>query len=246
MSNECAHARIAIGGEPHALPPEVTAHLATCAACRQFRAETLALDGRLRAALELPLSNFRKARRPRRAASRWRRRWCSRCSSAAVSGCSGRRTRLLTKWSITSGTKAVVGARTRCSRRPSSPTCFGRPGDFRYVDARRLCHGLSISRAARAAPGRADGERADDRDVAGPREGERAAGIFRRRVSGRLVARGRGQRRRADAERQGAGRRGDAGAQRGSLVASTSQPDCGPPSSACSSGSHSRISCSTR
>jgi hypothetical protein len=61
MSNECAHARIAIGGEPHALPPEVTAHLATCAACRQFHAETLSLDGRLRAALELPLSNFRKA-----------------------------------------------------------------------------------------------------------------------------------------------------------------------------------------
>ncbi len=61
MSNDCAHARIAIGGEPHALPPEVTAHLATCAACRQFHAETLSLDGRLRAALELPLSNFRKA-----------------------------------------------------------------------------------------------------------------------------------------------------------------------------------------
>jgi len=61
MSNECAHARVAIGGDPHSLPPEVTAHLATCAACRQFQAETLALDGRLRAALELPLSNFRKA-----------------------------------------------------------------------------------------------------------------------------------------------------------------------------------------
>jgi hypothetical protein len=61
MSNECAYARIAIGGEPHAIPPEVTAHLATCAACRQFHAETLSLDGRLRAALELPLSNFRKA-----------------------------------------------------------------------------------------------------------------------------------------------------------------------------------------
>ena len=61
MSNDCAHARIEIGGEPHALPPEVTAHLATCTACRQFHAETLSLDGRLRAALELPLSNFRKA-----------------------------------------------------------------------------------------------------------------------------------------------------------------------------------------
>ena len=61
MSNECAHARIAIGGEPHALPPEVAVHLATCAACRQFHAETMALDGRLRAALELPLAKFRKA-----------------------------------------------------------------------------------------------------------------------------------------------------------------------------------------
>jgi hypothetical protein len=61
MSTECVHARIAIGGEPHALSPEVTAHLATCAACRQFHAETLSLDGRLRAALELPLANFRKA-----------------------------------------------------------------------------------------------------------------------------------------------------------------------------------------
>lgn len=60
MSNECAHARLAIGGDPHALPPQVTAHLPTCAACRQFHAETLALDGRLRAALELPLSKFRK------------------------------------------------------------------------------------------------------------------------------------------------------------------------------------------
>jgi hypothetical protein len=60
MSNQCAHARIAIGGQPHALPPEVTAHLTTCAACRQFHAETIALDGRLRAALELPLSKFRK------------------------------------------------------------------------------------------------------------------------------------------------------------------------------------------
>ena len=62
MSNgspECAHARLQIGGDPHNLPAEVTAHLATCAACRQFREETLLLDRRLQAALELPLSNFR-------------------------------------------------------------------------------------------------------------------------------------------------------------------------------------------
>lgn len=60
MSDECRHARTAIGGEPHALPPEVSAHLATCAECRQFHAETVSLDGRLRAALELPLTKFRK------------------------------------------------------------------------------------------------------------------------------------------------------------------------------------------
>ena len=58
-SAECAHARLQIGGDPHDLPPEVTAHLATCAACRQFREETLLLDRRLRAALELPLAQFR-------------------------------------------------------------------------------------------------------------------------------------------------------------------------------------------
>jgi hypothetical protein len=62
MSNEytCRHARLEIGGDPHGLSPELSAHLATCAACTRFRNETLALDGRLRAALELPLAEFRK------------------------------------------------------------------------------------------------------------------------------------------------------------------------------------------
>jgi hypothetical protein len=64
MSNECRQARIAIGGEPLALAPEVSAHLATCRACRQFHTETLALDGRVRAALEVPLTKFRKAAPP--------------------------------------------------------------------------------------------------------------------------------------------------------------------------------------
>jgi hypothetical protein len=67
MSNpspECGHARLQIGGDPHDLPPEVTTHLATCAACRQFREETLLLDRRLRAALELPLSEFRTKQAP--------------------------------------------------------------------------------------------------------------------------------------------------------------------------------------
>jgi hypothetical protein len=66
MSNgyTCRHARLEIGGDPHALSPELAAHLATCAACARFRTETLALDGRLRAALELPLAEFRKPTRP--------------------------------------------------------------------------------------------------------------------------------------------------------------------------------------
>jgi hypothetical protein len=57
---DCRHARLAIGGDPHELSPELSEHLATCAACTRFRNETLALDGRLRAALELPLAEFRK------------------------------------------------------------------------------------------------------------------------------------------------------------------------------------------
>jgi hypothetical protein len=66
MSDQCRHARVAIGGEPHDLPPEVSAHLQTCAACRQFRTDTLMLDGRVRAALELPLTRFRKSAPPAR------------------------------------------------------------------------------------------------------------------------------------------------------------------------------------
>jgi hypothetical protein len=63
-STECAHARLQIGGDPHHLPPEVVAHLATCAGCTRFRDETLLLDGRLRAALELPLAQFRTRKPP--------------------------------------------------------------------------------------------------------------------------------------------------------------------------------------
>jgi hypothetical protein len=66
MSVDCRHARVAIGGEPHELSPEVSAHLETCAACRQFRTDTLILDGRVRAALELPLTRFRKDAPPAR------------------------------------------------------------------------------------------------------------------------------------------------------------------------------------
>lgn len=62
----CVHARLQIGGDPHNLPAEVTTHLASCAACRQFHEETLLLDRRLQAALELPLSNFRTRPAPAR------------------------------------------------------------------------------------------------------------------------------------------------------------------------------------
>ncbi len=66
MSNayNCLHARVAIGGDPHELTPELSEHLATCDACTRFRSETLALDARLRAALELPLAEFRKTQAP--------------------------------------------------------------------------------------------------------------------------------------------------------------------------------------
>jgi hypothetical protein len=63
-SLDCRHVRLALGAEPQALPPDVAAHLATCADCSRFRDETLLLDGRLRAALELPLPPFRRQAPP--------------------------------------------------------------------------------------------------------------------------------------------------------------------------------------
>lgn len=65
-SSQCRHARLHIGAEPHALPPEVAAHVEVCAECRRFRDETLKLDRGLRAALELPLARFRAPARPQR------------------------------------------------------------------------------------------------------------------------------------------------------------------------------------
>jgi hypothetical protein len=58
---DCRHARLHIGADPHALPSEVEAHVATCTDCRRYREETLMLDGRVRAALEMPLAAFRAA-----------------------------------------------------------------------------------------------------------------------------------------------------------------------------------------
>ena len=60
MSNECRHVRVAIGGDPHNLAPDIKAHLATCAGCTRYAEETLALDLRVADALSLPLSRFRK------------------------------------------------------------------------------------------------------------------------------------------------------------------------------------------
>lgn len=63
MKIHCQHARLHIGGEPQSLPPEVREHLTTCSECSRFLDETLAMEGRLRGALELPLHEFRESRR---------------------------------------------------------------------------------------------------------------------------------------------------------------------------------------
>jgi hypothetical protein len=67
---DCRHVRLTIGGDPQNLPADVVQHLATCAACRKFRDETLAMEGPLKAALELPLHRFRQAA-PRAPARRY-------------------------------------------------------------------------------------------------------------------------------------------------------------------------------
>lgn len=56
----CHEVRLAIGAEPQSQSGDVAAHLATCAACSRFRDETLMLDRHVRAALELPLTEFRR------------------------------------------------------------------------------------------------------------------------------------------------------------------------------------------
>lgn len=63
---DCRHVRLAVGADPTHLTPEIETHLASCPACRRFREETLALDGKLRAALELPLHEFRRRAPPAR------------------------------------------------------------------------------------------------------------------------------------------------------------------------------------
>ncbi len=58
-SLDCRHVRLAIGGDPTNLPADVLQHIEGCAACAKFRDETLAMESRLKAALELPLHRFR-------------------------------------------------------------------------------------------------------------------------------------------------------------------------------------------
>ena len=57
---DCMPVRRAIGGDPRNLPPDVREHVESCAACRKFHDETLAMETRLQAALELPLHHFRE------------------------------------------------------------------------------------------------------------------------------------------------------------------------------------------
>lgn len=61
---DCRHVRLAIGGDPLNLSEEVRQHIAGCGTCAQFRDETLAMEGRLKAALELPLHKFRAPAKP--------------------------------------------------------------------------------------------------------------------------------------------------------------------------------------
>jgi hypothetical protein len=58
---DCRQSRLAIGGDPRHLPAEVRLHVEGCSACRKFHEETLALESRLEAALQLPLHRFRDA-----------------------------------------------------------------------------------------------------------------------------------------------------------------------------------------
>ena len=63
---DCRHVRLAIGGDPTNLPEDVERHIAGCPACAKFRDETLAMEGRLKAALELPLHKIRAPAAPSR------------------------------------------------------------------------------------------------------------------------------------------------------------------------------------
>ncbi|MEO8019480.1 MAG: DUF3379 family protein [Pseudomonadota bacterium] len=65
-SSECQHVRVAVGGDPHNLSPEVKAHLLTCVDCSRYAQDTLTLDLGVRDALQLPVNRFRRAAPPAR------------------------------------------------------------------------------------------------------------------------------------------------------------------------------------
>jgi hypothetical protein len=54
----CEDARLAIGAAPDESTAELEAHLAGCAQCREFRVQTLALNERIRRAMQLPPPGF--------------------------------------------------------------------------------------------------------------------------------------------------------------------------------------------
>jgi len=66
----CEAARLAIGADPKGSTAELAAHLESCAACAQFRAEMLALEGNIERALQRPPEG--RARRRPAPARAWR------------------------------------------------------------------------------------------------------------------------------------------------------------------------------
>lgn len=66
----CAEARLKIGADPKGATAELAAHLESCAACAQFRAEMLALEGNIERALQRPPDA--RARRRLAPARPWR------------------------------------------------------------------------------------------------------------------------------------------------------------------------------
>jgi hypothetical protein len=68
-------ARLLIGADPQAVPPELAEHLASCAECSQFRREMTALDTNIRRALlpeVAPVASIAEARTNAQAATRKR------------------------------------------------------------------------------------------------------------------------------------------------------------------------------
>ena len=229
----CRHARLAIGGDPHDLPPEVGAHLADLRGLPPFPRRNA---GARRPAAQ-PRSNCRCTRfRAQRARRRARFALAASVVLALLvgggAGCSVRSPRWRAKSSSTWRTKPAAGtcseplsagsARGECCARPGCefdarcPVIYASPCPFR---GQRVPH-LVVQTAERPA----------DRDGAGAREGGGAHGIFRRRaIAACCCRRARAASRvlsRARAVPECRRRRRDLVSRR-SLVASTSQPDCG-------------------